>query len=131
MAGWPGWQRGVGGAPGVQAGADLIEQHGEDRFTPWQGEALGVEDSGPRTYERVGFRRDYPEKSEYYILPESFRTVVCKGIDAQLAATALKERGWLTPDKDGKSTWVTRLPGLGRQRCYRITPPEIEEADSE
>lgn len=103
----------------------FIEQHGEDRFSPWE------VDPAHRTYDRVGFRRQVSDRNEYYILPESFRSVICEGIDPQVAIKALRDRDWLKPDRDGKSTSVTRLPGQGRQRCFRIIPPEADEDSDE
>jgi putative DNA primase/helicase len=105
----------------------FIEAHGEDRFTPWAGPDLPPDESSSRTYDRVGFRRDRNDQSEYYILPESFRAVVCKGLDYHVAVKALRNRGWLVPDKHDNPSKVERLPGLGVTRCYKIIPREVRD----
>jgi putative DNA primase/helicase len=105
----------------------FIEQHAESRFTPWSGPDLTPDGTTSRTYDRVGFRRDKSETSEYFILPESFRNVVCKGLEPQVAVKALKNQGWLIPDKEGKATRKERLPGVGLTRCYKIVPQDVKE----
>jgi uncharacterized protein (DUF927 family) len=110
----------------------FIEQHGEDRFTPWQEYEQTADDQRrdpQRTYDRVGFRRENDETGvvEYYFLPESFRKVVCQGVDHKVAIAALDSRGWLVRDSDGRPTRKERLPGMAPTRCYRVVPKEVVE----
>jgi putative DNA primase/helicase len=90
------------------------------------------------TRDRVGFREEIPEEcvdsagevgaeedSEnmlfvYYVLPVAFRTEVCKGFDPDSALKALRERGHLDANEKGRMTYQKRLPGIGKQRLYRI-----------
>ncbi len=97
----------------------FIEQHGESRFTPWHGD-----DYRP-TINRAGFRKtDVEGGTEYYVLPQVWKTEVCAGFDAGMVARALVERSLLIPDgSDGKPQSRHRLPGYNNPvRCYRLAP---------
>ena len=90
------------------------------------------------TRERVGFREEILEEGAdpaggfsteedsenmlfvYYVLPVAFRKEVCQGFDPDTALKALLERGHLDVNERGRMTYQKRLPGLGRQRLYRI-----------
>jgi uncharacterized protein (DUF927 family) len=94
----------------------FLEAHGLSRFQETDN-TFGVVNN------RVGFRRrmsDGDEIGEYLILPESFRTEVCKGFDARFVADVLAERGYLEKSRDNKATQNTRLPGIGQTRVYVV-----------
>ncbi len=97
----------------------FIEQHGESRFTPWHG------DSNRLTINRAGFSRATDDGgTEYYVLPEVWKSEVCAGFDAGMVARTLAERGLLILDtSDGKLQSRHRLPGNKNPvRCYRLAP---------
>ncbi|MBF0562417.1 MAG: DUF927 domain-containing protein [Alphaproteobacteria bacterium] len=132
---------------GIAQVRSFIEAHGASRFEPaWeiasqrkeaeteealqaQAEARG-EKYTPRVrrphdiriYDRVGFRRqDEAGNWTYYILTEQWRNEVCKGFDAGMIAEALRDMGIIDCDKDETSKTV-RIPGVGKQRFYVLTP---------
>jgi len=123
----------------------FIETNGEGRFTWWH---RAADDHNAKTLNRAGFRRllspdgvpisrdaqhaveigermpsDLGEQSqtEYFILPEVFRTEVCQGFDPQAVCRVLVEHGVLHTEP-GRYTVTARLPGMGLVRCYRIKP---------
>jgi len=101
----------------------FFELHGESRFTPWETALTG--DS--RTMNRAGFRRmNELGETEFYVLPEVFKTEICAGRNWRQVARALVERGVLVPDGTQRSTRKERLPGLGGVRCYRLTASVLQ-----
>lgn len=56
---------------------------------------------------------------EFYVLPEVFKSEVCKGHDYRAVARLLVDRGCLETEGRGH-TRKERLPGMGNTRCYRI-----------
>ncbi|WP_300708601.1 DUF927 domain-containing protein [uncultured Desulfovibrio sp.] len=103
----------------------FIEQHGASRFQDLDTEqAHGV-------INRAGFRgRGRDGRTEYFVLPESFRAEVVKGFSPRRAASVLRNAGWLRSN-DGKNSIVRTLPELGRRRVYCITLPEDDAAGGE
>ncbi|MEO5347911.1 MAG: DUF927 domain-containing protein, partial [Magnetococcus sp. YQC-9] len=100
----------------------FFEAHGEARFSPWG-------NSDRVTVNRAGFRREAEGKTEWFILPETFRTEVCQGLDHRFVAKLLVSRGWIKPE-DGNSTTVKpRLPGMGPTRCYHFVSMGNSDAD--
>ncbi len=94
----------------------FLEAHGLSRFQETDN-TLGV------VINRVGFRRrasGTDEIGEYLILPESFRTEVCKGFDPKFVANVLAERGYLQKSSDNKNLQNARLPGVGQTRVYVV-----------
>ena len=113
-----------------------LEKHGESSFT-WVQRAL--DDHGPRTMMRLGFRRlindqgeplsysaadEYLDSkttdearqkvlayTEYLILPEVFKREVCRGEDFEAVAKVLRDRGHLKHEP-GRFTSRQRLPGI-------------------
>ena len=129
----------------------FLEQHGEGRFTQWH---RAADDHNPKTLNRAGVRRminadgqpiktnaehqrEYGERMpadlgenvsfEYFVLPECFKGEICQGFDAQAVARVLLEHGCLTAEA-GHLTGSHRLPGIGKSRCYLITPKIFELA---
>jgi hypothetical protein len=71
---------------------------------------------------RVGFRRNMGDATEFLVLPESFKAEVCKGHNAKRAAAVLLTKGLLVPG-EGRNLMrrsPVDLPGYGRKRCYTI-----------
>lgn len=134
------WLAQRGGAGNSEIAAMLsqvrgfFELHGDARFVDWE---RATDDHAPKTISRAGFRKYRDEidevgqpvyddgtrsrEIEFYVLPEIFRTEICRGFDHKAVAHLLAERGYLL--KEGQSfTRKERLPGVGNARCYRITP---------
>jgi len=120
----------------VQQVALFFERYGESRFTRWDSEEPRVDEHVPRTDNRCGFRKtevmfrhgsNESTETIYYVLPESFRTELCKGLNLKNAIKLLRELGALERSSDGKNSIPYRLPGYGKkkQRCYKIIPANL------
>lgn len=99
----------------------FIEQHGASRFQD-------VDNPNATCINRVGFRRKVGDRTEYIVLPESFKKEVIKGYSARRAGEVLRSAGWLRLS-DRKSTTKRDLPGMGRVRAYVITFPDEAEGN--
>ena len=117
------WLDGFGGI-GNREERDVLEQvraffeaHGSSRF---EDVAAGVEQ---RVINRAGFFRTGSNGvRQFLVLPEAFKTELCKGRDAKAAEKLLVERGWIEPGGDGRVTQKPRLPGIGTTaRVYVFT----------
>ncbi|MBX9756960.1 MAG: DUF927 domain-containing protein [Pseudomonadaceae bacterium] len=106
----------------------VIERDGESRFTRWDAIAAKTDDHGPRTVNRLGFRRtmqhglgdDLYTSTVYYFLPESWSTDVFRGMSVRTVNRELIARGILEPGADGKSSQSLDLPGLRKSRAYVV-----------
>ncbi|WP_130537650.1 DUF927 domain-containing protein [Thiomicrorhabdus indica] len=107
----------------------FVERYGESRFAEL---SRADDDHAPRTIDRVGYRYGESVNGEleyvYYILPEMFKTEVCKGINFKLAIHALKKHGHLK-HQPGRNTTVTpRETETGkRASCYAIRSTVLDE----
>lgn len=119
---WVDGRGGVGNQEAEQAIAQVrrfLELHGESRFTLWN-EGLDS-DATSRTINRAGFRKvTDDDRTEYFVLPEAYRTEVCAGLNPTQVTAALRDRGLLVLSNDGKSLRQERPPGLGSMKVYRI-----------
>ena len=134
------WLSQRGGAGNQETAAMLsqvrqfFELHGDARFTDWE---RATDDHAPKTINRAGFRKyrnaddengqpiydagERVKETEFYVLPEVFRSEICRGFDDKAVARLLADHGYLV--MEGKSyTRKERLPGMGNARCYRIAP---------
>lgn len=136
------WLAERGGAGNMEGDAILarlrqvIERFGESRFTRWESTAAKVDEHGPRTIDRLGFRKSMEHgmgdtshtTTTYYVLPEAWRSEIFRGMNLNAVNKELLRRRVLEPGKDGKASTSVRLPGLGLQRCYVVvTIPELAE----
>lgn len=128
----------------------FFEAHGEGRFTWWH---RAADDHNAKTLQRAGFRRmvsedgkpikndaehqrEYGERMpvaegervclEYFVLPEVFRTEICRGFDHKAVCKVLLQYGCLKPSKSRDYDAKHRLPGLGLAWCYHFTPAIME-----
>lgn len=117
----------------------VIERFGESRFTRWESAAAKIDEHGPRTIDRLGFRKSLEHglgdelhtTNTYYVLPEAWRSEVFKGMNINAVNKELLRRGVLEPGSDGKASSLVRLPGLGPQRCYIVnTVPGTDESEA-
>lgn len=119
-------------ARGIAAVRAFLEAHGESRFTPWDAD----EETRQRTINRAGFRKKEDDGQWFYVLQGAYQKEVCKGFDHKQVSEALRAGGMLhisgeTTGKGNAKRYTTqsRLPGIGRTRCYLITPA-IWEGDA-
>ena len=140
------WLAERGGAGNLEGDAILarlrqvIERFGESRFTRWESAAAKIDEHGPRTIDRLGFRKTLEHglgdalhtTNTYYVLPEAWRSEVFKGMNINAVNKELIRRGVLEPGPDGKASCAVRLPGLGTQRCYLVkTVPGTDESEAQ
>lgn len=98
----------------------FIEQHGASRFQD-------ISNPTATCINRVGFRQmNEAGKTEYIVLPESFKTEVAKGFSERRAAKVLSDAGWLELGIEGRMKSRRTLPEMGRVRCYVILPAQAE-----
>lgn len=152
------WLAARGGAGNGEVSAMLravrrfLETHGEGRFAMWHRSA---DDHAPKTLQRAGLRRmvdseGVPIKTnaehgsafgdrmhpamgegvsfEYFVLAETFKAEICQGFDHVAVCKVLEAHGCLAVKEPGRYTTSTRLPGIGKVRCYQI-PPAIFELE--
>ena len=139
------WLNERGGAGNYEGDAivarlrQVIERFGESRFTRWESAAAKIDEHGPRTIDRLGFRKSLEHglgdelhtTNTYYVLPEAWRSEVFKGMNINAVNKELLRRGVLEPGSDGKASSLVRLPGLGPQRCYIVkTIPGTNESEA-
>lgn len=148
------WLDGRGGAGNVEHSSILrqvsgwFQANGDARLTWWH---RATDDHRPNTINRAGFKRlltrdgvsiksnsdhhkaygdvthpsDAEEtETEYFILPETFHSEICKGFDPKAVTRLLIERDLLETETGTKAgaTRKERLPGMGAVRCYKFKP---------
>ncbi|MBU0761866.1 MAG: DUF927 domain-containing protein, partial [Candidatus Altiarchaeota archaeon] len=103
----------------------FFEQHGESRFTP-----LNTDSQYPsKTINRAGYRKMNEDGQEdFYVLPESFKTDICHGLDHKFVANVLLKHGLLIPDSTGRTTRAERAPWAKKSttRVYCISARILE-----
>jgi len=106
----------------------FLEAHGESRFTLLVLTEANEEPGAPdiaRTVSRAGFRRRVRdgegERWEYLILPETWKTEVCKGLDAKRTAEMLAARGLLLGGTARHRAGLVTIPGEGKRRVYVVS----------
>ena len=124
----------------------FLETHGEGRFAMWH---RGADDHAPKTLQRAGVRRmlnasgepiktnsdhgtEYGDRMpaalgeevsfEYFVLAETFKAEICQGFDHVAVCKVLESHGCLEVKEAGRYTISTKLPGIGKARCYCIKP---------
>jgi uncharacterized protein (DUF927 family) len=113
-----GWHTARGGDdPGeIRAAIDqitaILEQHGEARFDP----AERGPDIKPVT-NRLGYRHGDGAEREWWILPETWKTEFCRGLDPKMITRALVKRGLLVPDGEARSVRSVKIEGT-KKRAY-------------
>jgi putative DNA primase/helicase len=117
-------RRGSTGPAEIAAGISQIrrffEQHGQSRFADFYGA-----DGERPIANRCGFKRQEDGKTEYYVLPESFRSELCAGLDVYAIARECIRLGLLIPASDGKPQRPERIRALlgetEKKRVYHFT----------
>ncbi len=130
----------------------FLETHGDGRFAMWH---RAADDHAPKTLQRAGVRRmlnadgepiksdpehqrEYGERMpatlgegvsfEYFVLAETFKAEICQGFDHLAVCRVLEAHGCLIVKEPERYSVSTRLPGIGKVRCYQI-PPAIFDLD--
>ena len=124
------WRRGRGGDGPAEITAALaqvrrfLEVNGEGRFRLIGGEAETPKAEGPERLFLAGYRRIVDGATEFFILPEVWRTEVAAGFDPGALAKEMVRRGFLRADPgDGKPACRCSLPGRPKgARAYHVMP---------
>lgn len=131
----------------------FFELNGEARFSFWH---RAGDDHAGKTLQRAGVRRivtdegvhistdskhlqEFGEKMsskdgeriqyEYFVLPEVFRTEICKGFAYEAVCKVLVDHECLVMNEPGRYAKKVKLPALGQTRCYHI-PAKIFELET-
>lgn len=130
------WLEARGGTGDLETQAALsqvrrfFELHGESRFTLWSTDSLDSQDPNRPTINRAGFRRvNARGETEFYVLPEVFKTEICTGFNSRSVVRVLVDKGLLLPATSGRFTRTERFPGLGNTSCYRFTTGVLGETE--
>lgn len=110
----------------------FLELHGKSRFENWSGDGVG----NYTIQNRAGFRRgeiasDGEQGEVFYVLPEVFKTEICKGMDYRAVARELAAADCLKLEGTRQHTRKERLPQMGNTRCYVITPNIFQAGEGE
>ncbi|OGT11440.1 MAG: hypothetical protein A2X77_04420 [Gammaproteobacteria bacterium GWE2_42_36] len=97
----------------------FFQLHSESRFTKWEEfKTSDPEALQRRTINRVGFVKYDNNSVEFFVDTAIFKTEICKGLDCKFVVKICKERGWLLPDSEGKSTTPIRAPDTNETRRF-------------
>ena len=111
----------------------ILERDGDSRFDPLGGNTDPNLDGTEDIRNRLGYkRRDGQDLWEYWVLPEAYRTELCRGSDPKIVTRTLKDRGYLKVGSDGKPQVARNLPGIGTKKVYVILPTiwnDLEERE--
>jgi putative DNA primase/helicase len=66
-------------------------------------------------------------ETEFYVLPEVFKSEMCAGYNSTDIARAMIDRGHLEPGEGGRASIAKRLPALGLRKVYHILPTIFDE----
>jgi uncharacterized protein (DUF927 family) len=98
----------------------FIEAHGLSRFQPIEQTLSDQHLSAPYPIaNRAGYRRGSSADAEWLILPETWASEICAGLDQTRTARILADHGMLVPGGDGFSC-VQRIEGRPT-RVYKLT----------
>ena len=107
----------------------FLEAHAESRFQKIT--EYPEDDTSAVVRDRAGFIR--ADRSEFWILPETFRSEVCKGFDALIVAKELEKAGFLRKGGD-KFTCPQRIRAINPKqptRVYVVTNKIFEGSETE
>jgi hypothetical protein len=101
---------------------EVIERLGESRFTRWESAAAKIEEHGPRTIDRLGFRKTLEHgmgdamhtTNTYYVLPEAWRSEIFRGMNINAVNKELFSAAcWNRPATARRRAW-SGCPAWGR-----------------
>ena len=105
----------------------FIEAHGGSRFESMAAGGLLIRERIPN---RAGYIRDGEQGREYLIQREQFRREVCKGLDYEAVANALKDAGHLRHEP-GRLTGKARHPETAKTESFYIVRASILRGDDD
>ncbi len=97
----------------------FLEAHGQSRFQP-------TDPGSPecRISNRVGYRQTNEDgKTDFFVMPEAFKSEVCRGLDWRFAVDVLSKRGYLRGESN-RHTTRRSFEGVSRGRFY-VIPGDI------
>lgn len=105
---------------------DHLLRSAEGRYADWNRSNLDTDKHAPAKSDRVGYRRVdvVDDRVEYFIFAETWRSVVCQGLDAAAVGRLLVERGYAErgTEKDRPHLVRVQLPNEGRLRVVHVLP---------
>lgn len=118
----------------IQQVRSFIEQHGLNRFEDIAAMRSAITDAGgyiSSSRETVGVREITRENTyNYYVFHETWKNIICRGIDPIRAAKAVRDAGALQTGTSGRSlTMQKAIPGQGKTRVYVITSKILQAGD--
>ena len=134
------WVEARPGGIGLSESVQMMRQmrghfapHGDARYVDW---GRADDDHAPKTMNRAGWRKPLkstagPEEVigwEWYVLPDVFRTEICKGFSERACLQLLKDRGHLhTEGKRPGFGCSASPPGAGKCMVYRIKSSILDD----
>lgn len=100
----------------------LIDEDGKPLKIQKTGYTPGTSKDDKEIYDAVTAIDGESTQVEYFVLPEVFRTEICRGFDYKAVCKVLLQHGCLKPAKGREYDAKHRLPGLGLSWCYQFTP---------
>jgi putative DNA primase/helicase len=99
-----------------------LEQFGNSRFVELENTSYHPTSDPDRVFSRTGFRqlRADDTGTDYFVLPEMFKSELCAGHDSRRVAKLLKSLGFLGTDRHEKAPYNKHLPVLGTRKVYHI-----------
>lgn len=104
----------------------LIDEDGKPLKILKTGYTPGTSKEDKDIYETMTAIDGEETRVEYFVLPEVFRTEICRGFDYKAVCKVLLQHGCLKPAKGREYDAKHRLPGVGHAWCYQFTPAIME-----
>jgi uncharacterized protein (DUF927 family) len=110
----------------------FFERYGTSRFDNASGPDIHP------AHDRAGFYRNSDGESEgdeklreYLVLPEPFKTEICKGLNLKRVTDVLLKLGWLRRGDGRNVAKKEYIPGVGQPRCYVFSSKMWDDPDPE
>ena len=104
----------------------LIDADGKPLKMQKTGYTPGTSKEDKELYDTMTAIDGEETRVEYFVLPEVFRSEICRGFDYKAVCKVLLQHGCLKPAKGREYDAKHRLPGLGLAWCYQFTPAIME-----
>lgn len=104
----------------------LIDADGKPLKIQKTGYTPGTSKEDKELYDTMTAIDGEETRVEYFVLPEVFRSEICRGFDYKAVCKVLLQHGCLKPAKGREYDAKHRLPGLGPAWCYQFTPAIME-----
>lgn len=112
---------------GIKQIKSFFERYGNSKFITLGDGDTEIADNGVKLTERIGYKQKHQDLYHYYVLPEAYKSELCKGFDSRALTRALIQQGYLIPDNNGKNQLSRKFPGIGSKRVYHFSPTIIAE----